>query len=62
MAPPFALEADSFEAMVLLPSQRCGYGFPEVLASLTSGRVVVSAGGVRRDSRDVATRVAVGWS
>ncbi|KAG2434853.1 hypothetical protein HXX76_007738 [Chlamydomonas incerta] len=41
VAPPFALEADSFEAMVLLPSQRCGYGFPEVLASLTSGRVVV---------------------
>ncbi|KAG2483536.1 hypothetical protein HYH03_017590, partial [Edaphochlamys debaryana] len=41
VAPPFALEADSFEAMVLLPSQRSGYGFPEVLASLTSGRVVV---------------------
>ncbi|GIL89231.1 hypothetical protein Vretifemale_17030, partial [Volvox reticuliferus] len=41
LAPPFALESDSFEAMVLLPSHRCGYGFPEVLASLTSGRVVV---------------------
>ncbi len=34
--------------MVLLPSQRCGYGFPEVLASLTSGRVVVSGGGPAR--------------
>ncbi|GIL44235.1 hypothetical protein Vafri_1749 [Volvox africanus] len=41
LAPQFALESDSFEAMVLLPSHRCSYGFPEVLASLTSGRVVV---------------------
>jgi hypothetical protein len=42
LAPPAALEGDAFEALTLLPGVRNAYGFPELLASLASGRVVVS--------------------